>query len=123
MNEEKVRQIVKEETAHLATKKDVRDLDKKIDGVESKLTQKIDGIESSLTKKIDGVESSLNVKIDGLKADNVEIKESIDVMAVKLDALIGTTEDFINRVEKEEQERKFGQKQLERRVEKLEAKV
>lgn len=127
MNENNVRQIVKEETAHLATKKETREgfdeLTNKIDGVESKLTQKINSVESSLTKKIDGVERSLNFKIDGLKADNVELKESVEVLAVKMDALMGMTEHFINKTETEEQERKFGQKQLERRVEKLEEKV
>ncbi|MDO8512262.1 MAG: hypothetical protein Q7S57_03230 [bacterium] len=69
-----------------------------------------------LNKKIEGVAYGLGEQIN-------DLKETQEVFAVKMDALIGTTEKFINRVEKEEQERKFGQKQLERRVEKLEAKV
>jgi len=76
-----------------------------------------------LTTKIDGVEKSLNIKIGGLRADIADLKESNEVLTVKMDALINTTENFINKVETEEQERKFGDKQLERRVEKLEAKV
>jgi len=88
MNEEKIRQIVKEETAHLATKVDV-----------------------------------LGIKVDKLSDDIADLKESFEVQGVKLDALMNMTEHFIVKVEKEEQERKFGDIQLERRVEKLEAKV
>ena len=44
-------------------------LNKKIDGVEEKLTAKIDGVEEQLTAKIDGVEAKLSKKIDAVAAD------------------------------------------------------
>ena len=44
-------------------------LNKKIDGVEEKLTARIDGVEDKLTAKIDGVEAKLSKKIDAVAAD------------------------------------------------------
>ena len=69
-------------------------LSKKIDGVEEKLTKKIDGVEEKLTKKIDGVEEKLSRKIDGVeeklsrKIDGVEEKlgKKIDGVAADLKA-------------------------------------
>lgn len=102
MNEEKFRQIVKEETAHLATKAEVY--------------HGLDELDKKLNSKIDGVAFGLGEKIN-------ELKESQGVISVKIDALLSMSENFIGKVEKEEQERKIGDTQLERRVEKLEEKV
>ena len=69
-------------------------LNKKIDGVDTKLSKKIDGVEEKLTKKIDGVEEKLSRKIDGVeeklsrKIDGVEEKlgKKIDGVAADLKA-------------------------------------
>lgn len=46
----------------------INGLNKKIDGVESRLNKRIDGVESGLTKRIEEVESRLNKRIDGVES-------------------------------------------------------
>lgn len=65
----------------------------------------------------------LTAKVDNLSEDVSGLKESNEVLREKMDALLTMSENFIGKVETEEQERKMGYKQLERRVEKLEERV
>ena len=64
-------------------------LNKKIDGVDEKVTRKIDGVEESLTRKIDGVEERLTKKIDGVEET---LSKKIDGVAADLKAHRADTE-------------------------------
>ncbi|SCW43370.1 KID repeat-containing protein [Borreliella japonica] len=76
-------------------RKDMANLDTKIDNVEKNLNTKIDGVEKSLQKdissldtKIDNVEKALNAKIDNVeKALNAKIDFVEKNLTIKIDSL------------------------------------
>ena len=77
--------------AHAAITENVRQVDAKIDVVETKLEKKIDAVETKLEKKIDAldrkidaVETKLEKKIDAVET---KLERKIDAVETKIDAL------------------------------------
>ena len=113
LKESAFRKIVKEETAYLVTKK----------GHKTSfdyLNNKIDDAVTVLNEKIDHVANTLNYKID----ENAhKTDEQFFDVNVKLDKILNKMDDFSGALVTEKQERIIGDKQLERRVGKLEARA
>jgi len=94
LTEKKLRDIVREETKHLATK------------------QELHAAIAPLAADV----ANLKVDVADLKKDMAEVKENVGTILTKVDAvLVAFT--------KEEAERKTSDRQLERRVERLETTV
>ncbi|WP_420025011.1 Bdr family repetitive protein [Borreliella valaisiana] len=76
-------------------RKDISNLDTKIDNVEKNLNIKIDNVEKNLNIKIDNVEKNLNIKIDNVEKNlqkdifilNTKIDNVKNELIVKMDSL------------------------------------
>src|SRR4030095_11809160 len=67
---------------------DIRRLDQKIDGVDTRLSHKIDGVDARLSEKIDNLDARLSDKVDSLAAQMGHMKGELIAEIRRVDARI-----------------------------------
>ena len=67
---------------------DIRRLDQKIDGVDTRLGHKIDGVDARLSARIDNMDARLGDKIDSLAAQMGHMKGELIAEIRRVDARI-----------------------------------